>query len=108
MKRPTKRVCYPLGDPVPPSVLHSLRLRGFTDPLKMTELEGGDGISIMARATGVKRPPRQGEWYISGAWATAYLAPNALPTAYHIAELVVVNTRTIRRQTVLAVITSES
>ncbi len=35
--------------------------------------------------TGEFRPPRKGEWYISGAIPAAYRAPNDLSTSYHIA-----------------------
>lgn len=38
--------------------------------------------------TGEKRPPRKGEWYLSGAKIEAYRAPNDLTTAFHIARLV--------------------
>lgn len=32
-----------------------------------------------------KRPPKKGEWYLSGAFVEAYQAPNDLSTAFHIA-----------------------
>jgi len=38
--------------------------------------------------TGEKRPPRKGEWYLSGSKIEAYRAPNDLSTEYHIARLV--------------------
>lgn len=37
--------------------------------------------------TGEFRPPRKGEWYISGAIPAAYRARNDLSTPYHIAIL---------------------
>lgn len=40
------------------------------------------------RWTGEKRPPRRGEFYLSGAIVEAYRAPNDLDTPYHIAVLV--------------------
>ena len=43
---------------------------------------------IRAVYTGEKRPPKQGEWYLSGAIVEAYRAPNDLSTPYHIAKLV--------------------
>lgn len=43
---------------------------------------------IRATPTGEKRPPRKGEWYLSGAIIAAYRAPNDLSTAFHIARLV--------------------
>ena len=42
---------------------------------------------VAARWTGMKRPPKAGEWYLSGADITAYRASNDLSIAYHIAEL---------------------
>jgi hypothetical protein len=38
--------------------------------------------------TGERRPPRKGEWYLSGAVIGAYRAPGHLRTAYDIAEIV--------------------
>lgn len=52
---------------------------------------------IRAVWTGEKRPPRKGEWYLSGAIIEAYRAPNDLPTMpFAIAKLVevVVETKT--------------
>lgn len=44
---------------------------------------------VRARSTGEKRPPRAGEWYLSGAKIEAYQARNDFESAsYHIAELV--------------------
>lgn len=41
-----------------------------------------------ALSTGEFRPPKKGEWYLSGATVEAYYAPNDLSTPYHIARLV--------------------
>lgn len=41
-----------------------------------------------ARYAGEFRPPRSGEWYLSGAIVEAYRAPNDLSTPFHIATLV--------------------
>lgn len=41
-----------------------------------------------AIATGERRAPKKGEWYLSGAIATAYRAPNDLTTVFQIAKLV--------------------
>ena len=48
----------------------------------------GKGQNIRGFKTGVIRPPRAGEYYISGAIPIAYRAVNDLTTAYHIAGLV--------------------
>jgi len=41
-----------------------------------------------AIATKEKRPPKKGEWYLSGAMVEAYRAPNDLLIPYHIAKIV--------------------
>ena len=41
-----------------------------------------------AIATGDFRPPKKGEWYLSGAIPAAYRAPNDLSTAFHIMRVV--------------------
>ena len=51
--------------------------------------------NMRARWTGEKRPPRKGEWYLSGAIVEAYKAANDLTTDYHIARLVRIEERTI-------------
>ena len=56
---------YPLGDYVP-----------------------GLGHGFRAEPTGEHRPPRTGEWYLSGAITAAYRALGDLSTAYHIARIV--------------------
>ena len=53
---------------------------------------------VKARRTGEKRPPKKGEWYLSGAIAEAYQAPNDLTHPEVIAELVTV-TKTIETVT---------
>lgn len=45
--------------------------------------------------TGEKRPPRAGEWYLSGSIVEAYKAPNDLTTPFHIARLVKVEEKTV-------------
>ena len=58
---------------------------------RKVKLENGvKGIEVMATRTFEFRPPKKGEWYLSGALITAYRAPNDLGTPYHIAKLVVV------------------
>ena len=53
--------------------------------------------SVMGVWTGEKRPPKAGEWYLSGAVIEAYRAPNDLTDDYHIARLVKVETKTVTR-----------
>jgi hypothetical protein len=52
------------------------------------------GESIAYRWTGERRPPRKGEWYLSGAVIEAYQASNDLDSPYHIAEPVLVRIET--------------
>lgn len=47
--------------------------------------------------TGEFRPPRKGEWYLSGAIPGAWQAPNDLTTAYHILREVKVTVTTVER-----------
>lgn len=51
--------------------------------------------SIMVQSIGEFRPPRRGEWYLSGAVVEGYLSPSRLDYAYHIARLVSVKVTTI-------------
>jgi hypothetical protein len=78
---------YPLADRLPPEIQAQVRSRR-----RMVQLPSlgyiGAGNPVRARWTGEKRPPRAGEWYLSGAVIEAYRAPNDLSTPFHIAELV--------------------
>lgn len=56
------------------------------------------GRNKMAVWTGEKRPPRKGEWYLSGAIVEAYRAPNDLTTPFHIARVVTVKIETAIRE----------
>lgn len=60
-----------------------------------------DGTYVMAVRTGEVRPPRKGEWYLSGAFPRAYRAPNDLSSSYGICVLVKVERKTIRQYTVV-------
>lgn len=98
---------YPLCDPLPAAVRKAVYDAGLM-------VRGGllaaacrykgswlpRGMDVMARWDGrPPRPPRAGEWFLSGANVEAYLAPSDLGTPYHIATLHVVETsiQTIRR-----------
>ena len=63
-------------------------MRVFFEGLKeVTGRTGFNGTLHGAMAEVVKgefRPPRKGEWYLSGAIPAAYKAPNDLTTAYRI------------------------
>jgi len=54
--------------------------------------------SVMAVPTEERRPPKKGEWYLSGALVEAYRAPNDLGTAFRIARLVMTETITTVRE----------
>ncbi len=79
---------YPLGD-TPTST--ETGGAAFNDRFASSWREGAK--SFRAVATGEKRPPRKGEWYLSGAIATAHKAPNDLSTQFQIARLVRVETK---------------
>jgi len=51
--------------------------------------------SVRAQWTGEFRPPKKGEWYLSGAVVEAYLAKNDLQSPYHLARLVRVRTEVV-------------
>ncbi len=51
--------------------------------------------------TCVKRSPRKGEWYLSGAIIQAYRAPNDLSTEFYIAEIVEVEIKTETTTTIV-------
>lgn len=51
-------------------------------------------IGLVAIRTGEKRPPRAGEWYLSGAEPQAWRAPRDFETEYYILKLVTVVTTT--------------
>lgn len=56
--------------------------------------EHGPNVNVKARWTGEKRPPRKGEYFLSGACVQAWEAYTDMNVPYHIAELVVVESRT--------------
>ncbi len=62
-----------------------------------------DGRFVRAITTGEKRPPKQGEYYLSGAIPVAYRAPNDLGSAYMICRLVAVKRSTITHEFVVQV-----
>ncbi len=54
----------------------------------------GPNKCVAGIATGEKRPPKKGEWYLSGAPVNAWRAPNDLTTSFYIAKLVKVKITT--------------
>lgn len=86
----TQSTLYPLGDYVPMVQLQSIFpdvKHGDVATLRKRERE------LRAIATDEARPPKRGEWYLSGAIAEAHRAGNDLISAYRIAKLV--KTRTV-------------
>lgn len=79
---------FPVGDFIPGIEMSKFGFRTIEERMKGQR-------HIMAEPTGEKRPPLKGEWFLSGAEAAAYRAPNDLSTPYHIATLVKVETRTV-------------
>ena len=53
-----------------------------------------DGYFVVAVTTNECRPPKRGEWYLSGANPCAYRAPNDLSSAYWICKLVKIEKKT--------------
>ena len=62
--------------------------RGYTHPFPSRE-------QYRVQATGEFRPPRAGEWFISGAIAEGYRARHDMSGSYYIGKLVRVRTRTV-------------
>jgi len=85
---------YPIKDFIPSEDLQALGLKRdevsqAMPSLGMTATVKAHKKFIKAKATGEKRPPKAGEWYISGAIPEAYRAPNDLSQKHVIARLVV-------------------
>lgn len=51
--------------------------------------------TFRAIKTGEKRPPKAGEWYLSGAIPEAYRTKHDLTSSYHILRLVRIVTKTV-------------
>jgi len=60
----------------------------FKTPPKRYKYEGQLSHGGYAINTGIKRPPKKGEYYLSGSTPVAYRAPNDLSTSYLIAEII--------------------
>lgn len=56
-------------------------------PEDLAALNVDDRVGVRAVATGEFRPPRKGEWFLSGSYIEAYRAENDLSVQYHIARL---------------------
>ncbi len=54
----------------------------------------GPNKRVAGIATGEFRPPKKGEWYLSGGPVNVWRAPNDLTTPFYIAKLVKVKTTT--------------
>lgn len=73
-----KKQYYPINTGGSVIGLGHMRYKGERVPLR----------NMVAFNTGEKRPPRKGEYYLSGAIVAAYRAENDLSTEYYIAELI--------------------
>ena len=90
---------YPVVDRIPYEDRQRLGLPDeinlWRDRPKAPLQTGKVRIVCMAVYTGEKRPPKAGEWFLSGSEVEAYRAPNDLSTVYHIAKLVVLQEEAI-------------
>lgn len=77
---PGRGQLFPLGENAPCLLLDFLKRKGI--PV-------GGRYCIMALASGEFRPPKKGEWFLSGAEIQAYRAQNDFPEGadFHIAHL---------------------
>lgn len=83
-----KRTTYPLGDT--PTAAET---GGASFDERFTP-EAMPNHHFKAVMIGRIRPPKKGEWYLSGAIPAAYRAPNDLTGSFHIMRLVRVHTKT--------------
>jgi len=85
---------FPLGDYHPANKVPLLPSLGVVNwPPKGIQADGQEKEYIVARGTGEYRPPKAGEWYLSGSIVTAYHIKHDLNDPYHIAEIVWVKIR---------------
>lgn len=56
---------------------------------------------VRGKPTGEKRPPKKGEWYVSGAIPEVYRAPADLSDAHVIVKLVVVKVMVTTTETIV-------
>ncbi len=89
------RVTYKLGDLATVRELKALGFGPLPRTVRMWGESSRDGRYVRAEYTGEKRPPRAGEWYLSGAIPTAYRAPSDLSSTYMILRLVAMERRTV-------------
>ena len=89
---------YPLRGHLTTAEVDSLGLAGPAARVGVTRTEDGRTLRVMAVYAGVKRPPRKGERYLSGATVGAWLAPNDLSRPYHIARLALTEEVTVVRE----------
>jgi len=61
---------------------------------KIPNIKPQEQLSFRAVLTGEFRPPKKGEWYLSGAIPGAYQAPNDLNDSYHILRIMKMEQRT--------------
>ena len=66
---------------------HEKKALGVTKGTALTSL-GVPVQNVMAVPTGEKRPPKKGEWFLSGVDVEAYRAYADMTVPYHIATLV--------------------
>jgi hypothetical protein len=83
---------YPVVDRLSREEREALGLPSGTDALTNC---GIPARNVHAVYIGEKRPPKKGEWYLSGSVVEAYKALNDLSDPYHIARLVRTETKTV-------------
>ncbi len=91
---------YPLWDYPRRADLEHLKIDW--SELTTMQIIGLKNNKIKAIKTGEFREPKKGEWYLSGAIVEAYRAPNNLSTKFHIAKLVLTETKTVTTTTIIS------
>ncbi len=90
-----RKTFYPVVDHVPTDQRKSLGMddKDYGRPSATLDMAGR---GVRAVATGEKRAPKLGEWYLSGAVVGAYLATtDRITIKYPIARLVMTKTTTV-------------
>jgi len=83
--------------------LYERRRVGWPDGAMARYYRRDDAVyRLIAIRTGEKRPPRRGEWYLSGAIPQGYRAPNDLSTRYAILELAIIRETQVVQQRLIS------
>lgn len=75
--------------------MKTYRLKDYISKDELKAIGATDRNKVKAVYSGQFRPPRKGEWFLSGAVVEAYKAELNLTASYHIARLVKVEMKEV-------------